>query len=183
MRTFHKLSGIYNNALEIAHTGDRAARAVLDSREFEQELIQAARREPIPVGAPILYTTVVKRHMIAAGDKADRHMLCRAILIREHLEQEHAVFHSLREYHDGGYEPCIEVWINSTPLGCQQLRYRLGLTRDKFMKICSRFLCSAAILCPHIHSLDPWEHVNPANNFSATPDSETVWAQMRRYAN
>lgn len=160
------------------------ALAICQSREVEEALIAAARSTEVPRGAPIRYAQVFRRELVAACERVDRHMLCRAGLIMEHCHEQGAQFHSLREF--DSQDPMlhrIEVWIESTPDGCAMLRYRRGLTRERFTHICNRLLCSAAILCPYLHTLKAHQCINPANNFPATPDCKKTWEQMVRYAN
>ncbi len=153
--------------------------ARIRSLEFEQALVAAARREPIPEGSPILYHTVHWHEVLGAGGKQWAECMgARAGLIAAHCALNGAIgtFSNV-------WAEKVEIWIDSTLQGCAQLRYRRGISRATIERYCQERDVPAHIVVPFIDRLWPEQLVNPANTFPFTPDCEDTFQKMVRLAN
>lgn len=157
--------------------------ALARSDAIQQALCYTARRQSLPVGQFMKYSTVFLRDMIAALDKADQHMLCRAKLIKEHCEENGVSEVLLKEDHNKPWDSRIEIWVPTTVTGLRMLRYRSGLLGSRFIKFCEDSGCFPEVICPLIRLLRPGERVNPVIKFPSTPDYMDSWYKFLAIAN
>ncbi len=179
MKTFAELHAqqTEKRIMELLDVNNYAELERIRGRAFETELIEAARHEPIPLGSLVLYATVRKQHY--AGF-TDWHTLCltRASAIAAHCELQQVQEVWIRDVNER-----YEIHISSTPLGCSQLRYRLGLFRSALETFCRNHFVKCTDAFPYIERLPESGRMNPANTFPNTPDCEDVIQKMFRCAN